>query len=87
MFELPEFVTLSRQINDCLVGKTVQSASLGNSPHKFVWYNRTPAEFASLAAGKTVGTSYTRGKWLFIPMQPGYILLVGECGGRLLRGI
>lgn len=87
MFELPEFVTLSRQVNDCLVGKTVQSASLGNSPHKFVWYNRTPAEFASLAAGKTVGPSYTRGKWLFIPLQPGYILLFGECGGRLLRGI
>jgi formamidopyrimidine-DNA glycosylase len=84
MFELPEFVTLSRQINDCLVGKKVQAASLGNSPHKFVWYNRTPTEFASLTAAKTVGESYTRGKWLFIPLQPGYILLFGECGGRLL---
>jgi formamidopyrimidine-DNA glycosylase len=84
MFELPEFVTLSRQINGCLVGKTVQSASLGNSPHKFVWYNRSPAEFASLSAGKTIGESYTRGKWLFIPLHPGYILLFGECGGRLL---
>ena len=43
MFEFIEFITLSRQINTCLVGKTVQGASLGNSPHKFVWYNRTQA--------------------------------------------
>jgi formamidopyrimidine-DNA glycosylase len=47
MFELPEFITLSRQINTCLVGKIVQDASLGNSPHKFVWYNRTPKELAA----------------------------------------
>jgi formamidopyrimidine-DNA glycosylase len=84
MFELPEFITLSRQINTSLVGKIVQDASLGNSPHKFVWYNRTPKEFAGLVTRKTVGESYTRGNWLFIPLQPGYVLVFGECGGRLL---
>ena len=83
MFELPEFITLSRQINAELVGKRVQNGSLGNSPHKFVWYNRTPVEFAGLVKGKTVGESTTRGKWLFIPLLPGYVLVFGECGGRL----
>jgi formamidopyrimidine-DNA glycosylase len=42
MFELPETVTLSRQINETLAGKTVRRGSLGNSPHKFLWYNRAP---------------------------------------------
>ena len=84
MFELPEFITLAWQINETLADKTISRGSLGNSPHKFVWYNRTPEEFAELAAGKTVGQARAQGKWLFIPLDPGYLLLCGECGGRLL---
>jgi formamidopyrimidine-DNA glycosylase len=25
-----------------------------------------------------------KGRWLFTPLEPGYILLLGECGGRIL---
>ncbi len=84
MFELPEFVTLAGQINATLAGKTIRQGRLGNSPHKFVWYNRQPDEFAALAGGKMVGAARARGKWLFIPLNPGYVLLFGECGGKLL---
>lgn len=84
MFELPEFVTLARQINESLTGKRIQSGGLGSVAHKFVWYNRTPQEFAALARGKTVGSAYARGKWLSIPLEPSLVLLLGECGGRLL---
>jgi len=84
MFELPEFVTLARQMNETLTGKTVHRGSLGNSPHKFLWYNRTLDEFAQLTKGKTVGEARPRGKWLFVPLDPGYLLLFGECGGKLL---
>jgi formamidopyrimidine-DNA glycosylase len=84
MFELPEFATLARQIDETLAGKIVERGSLGNSPHKFVWYNRTPEEFAQLTEGKTVGQARSRGKWLFVPLEPGYVLLFGECGGRML---
>jgi len=84
MFELPEYITLARQINQTVAGKTVLSGALGNSPHKFVWYNRTHEEFAGLTEGKTVGQARARGRWLFIPLEPGYVLLFGECGGRLL---
>jgi len=84
MFELPEFITLARQINEAVAGKTAERGALGNSPHKFVWYNRRHDEFAGLTAGKRVGLASSRGKWLFVPLQPGYTLLIGECGGRLL---
>ena len=84
MFELPEFVILARQINDTLKGKKVQRGQLGNSPHKFVWYNRSHREFEQLTKGKTVGEANTKGKWLFIPLEPGYVLLLGECGGKVL---
>jgi formamidopyrimidine-DNA glycosylase len=84
MFELPEMTTLARQINTSLSGKRVKAGSLGNSPHKFVWYNRSHDEFAHLTQGKLVGKAHARGRWLFVPLEPGYVLLLGECGGRLL---
>ena len=84
MFELPELVTLARQSNGILLGKTIQAGTLGNSPHKFVWYNRKPEEFADLVAGKAIGRAYARGRWLFIPLEPGYLLVFGECGGKIL---
>lgn len=84
MFELPEYIVLSSQINETLKGKTISSATLGNSPHKFVWYNLSHDEFSKIMQGKTVGESYAKGRWLFIPILPGYVLVLGECGGKIL---
>jgi formamidopyrimidine-DNA glycosylase len=85
MFELPELICFSRQMNQSLQGLVVREGSLGNSPHKFVWYNRSHDEFTQLTAGKTVGTASARGRWLFLPLEPGYVLVVGECGGKMLH--
>lgn len=84
MFELPEMVNLARQMNDTLQGKTVKRGQLGNSPHKFVWYNRTHEEFERLTQGKTVGEARSKGRFLFLPVEPGYVLSIGECGGKAL---
>jgi formamidopyrimidine-DNA glycosylase len=84
MFELPEYTILARQMNEALAGKTVQRGTLGNSPHKFVWYNRKPGEFEKLTRGKRVGAARVRGRWLTLDLDPGYRLLLGECGGRVL---
>jgi formamidopyrimidine-DNA glycosylase len=84
MFELPEYTILARQINKTLLGKTVRQGHLGNSPHKFVWYNRKPEEFEYLTCGKIVGKARVQGRWLIIPLEPGYNLLFGECGGKVL---
>ncbi len=84
MFELPEVTTLAAQMNATLTGKTIRDGALGNSPHKFVWYNRNHDEFAALTAGKTVGRTAARGRWLLTAIEPGYVLVLGECGGRIL---
>ena len=84
MFELPEIVTLTKQINQTLQGKTIRQGSQGNSPHKFVWYNHSHEEFAALTQGKTVGEAWARGRWLFVPFEPGYVFVLGECGGKAL---
>jgi formamidopyrimidine-DNA glycosylase len=84
MFELPEYTVLAKQIDKTLVGKTVKSGHLGNSPHKFVWYNRKHDEFARLTRGKVVGRPCVQGRWLITPLEPGYNLVLGECGGKML---
>lgn len=84
MFELPECITLSNQINKTLHGKIVKKGFLGNSPHKFVWYNRTHEEFERLIEGKTIGEAFCKGRWIFIPQLPDYVLVLGECGGKIL---
>jgi formamidopyrimidine-DNA glycosylase len=84
MFELPEYVTLAKQMNETLQGKTVGRGQLGNSPHKFVWYNRSHDEFERLTQGKRIGGASARGRWLFLDLLPGYVLVLGECGGKVL---
>lgn len=84
MFELPEYTTLARQMNATLVGKSIRRGTLGNSPHKFVWYNRAYEEFEGLTRGKRLGPARVRGRWLTLDLEPGYRLLLGECGGRVL---
>ncbi len=83
LFELPEYKIIARQMNQTLVGKIIQQGTLGNTPHKFVWYNRTPAEFEQLTTGKVVGHESVRGRWLFLDIDPGLRLVLGECGGRI----
>ncbi len=84
MFELPEYITLANQMNRTLSGKTIRKGVLGNTPHKFVWYNRTHAEFEKLAKGKTFGEAKVKGRWLFIELETGYVLELGEFGGKVL---
>lgn len=84
MFELPEMITLANQMSECLSEKVIQTGSLGNSPHKFVWYNRSPEEFQALTAGKVIRAAWAEGRWLFVPLEPGYLLTFGECGGKIL---
>ncbi len=83
MFELPELTVIAGQMNGVLPGLAVAAGSLGNSPHKFVWYDRTPEEFARLVAGLQAGPAWAEGKWLFLSLEPGYVLLLGEWGGRI----
>jgi formamidopyrimidine-DNA glycosylase len=84
MFELPEYLTLAKQMNETLKGKIIKKGQLGNSPHKFVWYNRDRDEFERLTKGKRVGKTNVKGRWLFIPLEPGFVLLLGECGGKII---
>jgi formamidopyrimidine-DNA glycosylase len=84
MFELPELTVIAGQMSEALTGKTVREGRLGNTPHKFVWYDRTHDEFTRLTQGAVVGRAQARGKWLFVDLEPDHVLRLGEWGGRIL---
>lgn len=61
MIEIPEAVTLARQITEAVGRKTIKTVIAGYSPHKFAWYHGDPAEYNSRLRGKTIGTAVSRG--------------------------
>ena len=84
MIELPEVLTIARQMNDEVRGRRIESGKCGIHPHKFAWYNRKPEEYEEILAGKTVGEVTGDGNWLFVPLEPGFVLLFGDMGGWIL---
>ncbi|MDO4540280.1 MAG: endonuclease VIII [Syntrophomonadaceae bacterium] len=54
MIELPEALTIARQINEAVAGKTVARVLPPTKPHKFCWFNGDAAEYESQLQGATL---------------------------------
>ena len=84
MIELPEAFTIARQMTAELQGKRIGSGSRGNSPHKFAFYSRSAEEYEAILAGKTVGETVGHGVNTITALDPGYVLVLGGGGERIL---
>ncbi|HOO97449.1 MAG TPA: DNA-formamidopyrimidine glycosylase family protein [Caldisericia bacterium] len=84
MFEIPECTVIANQMNGTIVGKKIKAGELSNTLHKFVWHNIDHDEFSKLVKGKTVGKANVMGRWMTVELDPGYVLLFGECGGKIV---
>jgi len=84
MIELPEAVTIARQISRELKGKRIQRAVRGNAPHKFAFYTRSPEEYVEILAGKVMGDATDHGACLMAFVEPNYAIELGGGGGRIL---
>lgn len=54
MIELPEAITLGRQLNDALSGKTITDVFNSNSPHRFTFFYADPLAYSTLLTGKKI---------------------------------
>ena len=54
MIELPEALTLAREANETLIGKTVADVKEPTKLHKFCWFNGDPALYGEAVTGKKV---------------------------------
>ncbi len=61
MIELPEAMTLARQLRATVVGKEICSAVAGASPHKFAWYSGEPEAYAERLHGRAITDAQARG--------------------------
>ncbi len=82
MIELPEALTLSRQINETVAGKRVTKATAAHSPHKFAWYSGDPGLYDALLTGKTIDTAEGAGGMVEIRAGGAVILLSDGVGLR-----
>ncbi|MCC8145267.1 MAG: endonuclease VIII [Bacteroidales bacterium] len=83
MLELPEVVTLSKQANDTLNGKTITQVFNATKPHKFTFYNGDPLEYPELLTGKKFLSAKGYGMFVDFFLSDGTIINIGD--GTIVR--
>jgi formamidopyrimidine-DNA glycosylase len=83
MIELPEAMTIARQIEERWLGVSIQSVRLAEKRPRFFFLNDDPSEYDQRVPGCSIRRVVTRGKWIFLTLDSGNILLLGEMFGRI----
>jgi len=83
MIELPEAVTLARQIEDELTGLRIESVTIANDRPKFMFLSEDLDTYAARLVGRRIETVSGSGKWIPATLDSGNLLLLGELFGRL----
>jgi formamidopyrimidine-DNA glycosylase len=84
MIELPEALTIARQISRELKGKRIEAAIRGNAPHKFAFYNHPAEVYEAILSGKIMGEATDHGACILASVEPDYVLVLGGGGERIL---
>lgn len=84
MIEMPEAVTIARQMQQTLTRKTYQHFSRGALTHKFLWLNRPAEEYDALLAGLPVTGATSYGRSIYLYAGDVHLLWFGEFGGRII---
>lgn len=84
MIEFPEAKVIGQQIAAELAGKQIEHGDRGNATHKFAFANGTSEEYQAILRGKTIGPARGHGSAILVPIEPGYLLVLGGGGERIL---
>ena len=74
MPELPEITVIARQMNQEIAGKCIANIE-ARQPKNL---NMPVQEFVKTAKGKTVQNVSSKGKWIFIKLDPAYYMLINR---------
>lgn len=85
MIELPEAITISKQLNENICGKRIMNVTAAHSPHKFAWYYGDPQKYQDLLVNKAVGKAEGIGSMVEIKVEDVIILLGDGAGMRFHR--
>ena len=84
MIELPEAVTIAGQMAETLVGKRIESAMRGNTPHKWAFYSRPAEEYVSILKGRRITAAEPSGSLILIHAGANHRIVLGGGGERIL---
>jgi formamidopyrimidine-DNA glycosylase len=80
MIELPEALNITRQVDEVIHGKRIESVIVEHTPHKFAWYYGEPQKYSELLVGRTIGKANAYGSMVEIKVENA-IILFGEGAG------
>lgn len=69
MIEIPEAITLERQLNESVKDKKIIKVIANQSPHKFAWFLGDPDDYSNRLVGRTIGLSKGFGGMVEIPVE------------------
>ncbi len=78
MIELPEALTLSRQLSDTVTGKVISRVLPPTKPHKFCWWNGDPADYEKQLVGSHVKSAEGFGIYAQLTFSNGKLLCVND---------
>lgn len=85
MLEIPEALTIARQVNETLRGKRIVSVVANASPHKFAWFHEDPAGYGELLVGQTISHAEAPGGKVEIAVGNAMLLFGDGVALRLYR--
>jgi formamidopyrimidine-DNA glycosylase len=84
MIEMPEATTIAHQMQETLVGKTIQHFMRGPLVHKFLWLNKSAEEYDAFLSGRQITGASSYGRSIYLYVGEADLLWFGELGGRIL---
>jgi formamidopyrimidine-DNA glycosylase len=84
MIEMPEATTIAHQMQETLVGKTIQHFMRGPLVHKFLWLNKSAEEYDAFLSGRQITGASNYGRSIYLYVGEADLLWFGELGGRIL---
>jgi formamidopyrimidine-DNA glycosylase len=83
MIELPEAISLARQLGETVRGKRVAHVIAAASPHKFAWFHGDPAGYADLLVGLTVDGATSAGGFVELALDGAHVAFAEGVNLRL----
>jgi formamidopyrimidine-DNA glycosylase len=81
MIELPEAITLAKQINDNIVGKTIDKVIPKQTEHKFTWYFGNPDLYQQQLENKSIDNAIGFGS--FVELTAGNMKILYNEGANI----
>ena len=77
MIEIPESLTIAKQLNETIQGKKILEIEAQHSPHSFAWYSGKPDFYSNVMTGRIINRSIGIGSMIEVTMDE-YSFVVGD---------